>query len=143
MKVLEEKKTVEITTKTYVSDDGLVFDSECACKEHERQVLYNQLENIEQCKEAENLPNCDGGENYESHSYVWYRPKTQEDVCLLRRVYDMPDVSFLNKWICIELDSEGEYLWYTYLADGINYVKDLLSRLGYDVTITPKQIKGE
>lgn len=144
MKKIEKKEMVEKIIPKYIADDGTEFTDEKECGRYERQIALEWLSVIETKPEAEGSPNFDGGECYESHNYIWYRPKNEQEIELLQAAYyDDGTVNFhdemIGHWICVEIDCADDFLWVTTLDDGIEYARELLSRLGYDMVVTAKE----
>ena len=83
MKRIEKVELVEQPRVKFVADDGTEFDHERPCKEYEHAKALEKLVCIEHCEELDDSPNFDGGECYESHSYIWYRPKNAHEIELL------------------------------------------------------------
>ena len=75
MKRIERIEMVKKPIIKFIAEDGTEFDHESACKEYEHAKAMEKLACIEHCNELDDSPNFDGGECYESHSYIWYRPK--------------------------------------------------------------------
>ena len=129
-------------TPKFIAEDGTEFDHESACKEYEHAKAMEKLACIEHCNELDDSPNFDGGECYESHSYIWYRPKDAHEIDLLNDAYGNSfGENMIGEWICVETDSGDDFLWVTMLDDGINHAKYILDKLGFDVVIAPKEYK--
>lgn len=144
MKKIEKKELIEKIIPKYIADDGTEFTDEKECERYERQIALERLSVIETSSEAQGLANFDGGECYESHNYVWYRPKDAHEIDLLKAAYDdegHTDFSYnmIGQWICVETDCADDFLWVTTIDDGIEYAKDILSKLGYDMVVTAKE----
>lgn len=133
--------------EVFVAEDGKEFQTEAECRAYEegRRILTERLSKIECCKELEDVPNCDGGECYESHEYFWYRPKDKSELTTLEEAYkiELGDDD-MGKWICIEVYDDG---WYSTIEDGISHATHVLETLGYKVKITlprsEKSTEGE
>ena len=142
MKEIVKVEYVEKTVTKYVASDGEEFYDSRLCQAYESSLAAKELDKsgIEICKEAEGFPNFDGGENYESHFYRWYRPQNSQQIELLRKAYNADKISeeHIGHWICIELDCGDDFVWLTSLDDSIEYARQLLEKLGYEMTITKK-----
>ena len=145
MKRIEKKELIEKVVPKYIADDGTEFTDEKECERYERQIALERLSVIETSSEAEGFPNFDGGECYESHNYVWYRPKDEHEIDLLNAAYSGERQSefyeeMIGKWICVETDCSDDFLWVTTLDDGISYARDILEKLGYEMMVVEKEI---
>lgn len=146
MKEIVRVEQIAKELKKFVADDGTEFETSQACQKYEHEYYRKLLkkQGVETCAAAEDIPNCDGGENYEFHSYYWYRPKSTEELALLRKAFeDEHDGTIsrfcdrmIDKWICVETDTADDFVWVTELDDGIQHVKNLLSKFGYELTIS-------
>ena len=142
MKRIERIEMVKKPIIKFIAEDGTEFDHESACKEYEHAKAMEKLTCIEHCNELDDSPNFDGGECYESHSYIWYRPKDAHEIDLLNDAYGNSFGEYMiGEWICVETDSGDDFLWVTMLDDGINHAKYILDKLGFDVVIAPKEYK--
>lgn len=139
-KILKEKSFIEEKT-VYISVDGKEFTDMRACYKHERDYYRSIANNTIETTDCDS-PNFDGGENYESHNYRWYRPRNKEEILLLINAYG-EDTNIgetdIGKWVCIETDCGDDYIWTTTLEDGINYARSILDKLGFDMEIKPKE----
>lgn len=139
-----QTKTYVETTYTYIAEDGRKFYCEDECRRYEASLEFEKL-NIEMCKDAFNLPNIGNKElSFDIYDYSWYRPKSAEEVDVLNRKYGVRILdSDIGKWICIGADvDQGMGItdsYYTTLSDGIDYAKQLLDKLGYELTIKEKE----
>lgn len=140
MKTVEKIEMVEKKIEMYVADDGTEFFSYTDCARYEENKNREMLNQIEQCEEARGNPNFDGTEHMEYNDYLWFRPKNEQEIELIKKAYPTDcksiDNSDIGKWICIEKCADSN--WYSKLDEGINYVKELLHRLGYEMTVTEK-----
>lgn len=146
MKQITKTEQVEKKVVKFISEDGTEFDNEKDCLNYERQYWRKKLDNSGIEIGDTEYPNCDGGENYESHTYKWYRPKSHEEIELLRKAYELEEhelrKELIGKWICIEIDCDDDFLWLTTIDDGIAYTKALLEILGYEMTVTEVKNNG-
>lgn len=140
MKTVEKIEMVEKKIAMYVADDGTEFSNSNDCMNYEKRKNRESLTVIEQCKDAEGNPNFDGIEHLDYYDYFWFKPKNAEEIELLQKVYPASDGgidnSDIGKWICLETCEDSN--WYSRLDEGINYVRELLHRLGYEMTVTEK-----
>jgi hypothetical protein len=148
MTVKTEKKMIETDIRTYVADDGKEFNFAYECEKYEKQLNKNKLRLKVECIENkgdkfDSAP-LDGGEYYESHQFIWYRPKTNEDIDVLNEYYGLGcplDQDSINQWVCIEMydydDPNGD-TWVMHLEDSIRHIEFFLKEFGYEVEITKK-----
>ena len=140
MKMVEKVELVEKKVAKYIAFDGTEFSSRSDCIAYEERKNKENLSQIEQCEEAKGNPNFDGCEHMEYNDYFWFRPKNAEEIELLKKAYSADDYGIDNadigKWICVEVCNDS--VWFSRLDEGINYVRELLSRLGYEMTVTEK-----
>ena len=137
MEIIKTTTYEKVEQIRYVAEDGKRFltAEECAEYENHQNFLKSKLEGIESAIEIENSANFDGAENYESHSYYWYRPKSVDEIFYLEKYYGCHiHESVVGEWICIEKDDGGD-AWYSRLEDGMHYVRTLLQSLGYEITV--------
>ena len=115
------------------NETGKEFNTEKECTDYEarRRVLAEQISHIEHCAELDGCSNCDGGENYESHDYKWYRPKNKEEIDVLNEYYEGERQLYddcINTWVCIDLrDDVIDY--YTTIEDGLSHASFILEKL--------------
>lgn len=141
MRTETKNKLVKKVVTVYVSEDGKEFNSESECIMYEERIRRSCLETIHECKEADNFPPFDGCENMECNSYRWFRPENKEQVSMLNYCIEQKDKigdSCIGKWVCIEFDYRGTPYWSSTLECCIEYAKDLLGKLGYNITVTPR-----
>lgn len=140
-KILRTEETIVKEKIIFIANDGTEFIDRIACQSYEKNLTLKKLnETVE--KADLDSPNFDGRENYESHSYHWYRPKNKEELKLLIDAFGDEvnvGISDIGKWICIETDCGDDYTWTTTLEDGINYARSILDKLGFDMEIKPKE----
>ena len=140
MKTVETVEFLERKIIKYVAEDGTEFSTQRACADYEEEQNKKNLSVIEQCKDAEGNPNFDGNEHMEYYDYLWFRPKNAEEIELLNKAYNDDysslDNSDIGKWICVETSADS--VWFSRLENGIEYVRELLNRLGYEMTVTEK-----
>jgi len=135
----EREAIVRKMVTEYISKDGRLFDSEEACDAWEKQLDFfnSELSKIETNPEAGGWMNIDGCEHVTDAGYDWYRPKSKEEIDILKRKYgdeyDEFRYDMIGKWICIEVDDGSVYV--SELDSGIFYAKELLKKFGYRVTI--------
>lgn len=112
MKVKESKQVIETIVKTYIAEDGQEFQSESKCIEHDLQLKFeNSFKKIEPLMVHEdNYVPCNGGENYESHLYRWFKVENQEQLDLINNFYNTDiKVNTFPEHICVEQYEEMNY----------------------------------
>lgn len=72
-----------------------------------------------------------------------YRPKNEDEIEKLSDAfcgvyYRDFDASMIGKWLCVEVDSNDDLSNITTLDEAIAYASDVLSKLGYDLTVTKR-----
>ena len=124
----------------FLAEDGREFAKERECFEYEFAIKRKRVDaQVETKAELDDLPPFDGGENYESHEYKWYKPKTKNDLELLRSAYGNKfDDCYIGQWVCVEICDDGE-CWTMPLSNCIDYVNRILSCMGYEISIKPKE----
>lgn len=84
MKKVEKIEMVATPKTKFIAFDGQEFEREADCRSYELALNVAKVEaQIERCKALDDCAPFDGGENYESHTYRWYKPKSKEDIELL------------------------------------------------------------
>ncbi len=140
MKEVIKPTIINTNKKVFVAEDGTEFEYSEQCIAYERKQQLKELEQIEQCPEAEYQPNFNGSENMEFHEYKWFRPKNVEEIEKLNKYIGGNSnltSDNIGEWICIE---EGNYdTWASTLNEGLEYARTLLGNLGFDITITEKR----
>lgn len=136
----EERREQVVQVKeviVYVACDGTEFKHQRDCLNYEwEKIKKPMLEKLHRCKEADGIPNCNGGYVSDYNDYEWYFVRNKEDVDILNDVYYAGlGENDIGEWVCIEIDEESD-TWYTTASDGIKYATDLLTKLGYKVEIT-------
>jgi len=133
-------KTAQKTVTKYIAEDGMQFDTEWQCEAHEKEMAVREI-GCKTCDELIDKPNFDGGEYTGHNDFTWYYPKSTHDIDKLRKAYhdEFHEISYdlIDTWICIESDSDGCF-WVTTLDDGINYAKNILEKLGYEMVVNKK-----
>ena len=135
--MVKETRIVEKTI--YIASDGKEFTSRRDCAAHEDTLLDEKIQKIIRCVSLDGYPPFDGGEHMEHHAYRWYYPVSTEEIDLLNARY--PDLyiqySEINRWICIECNDD-DCAWYSILSDCIDYARNILEKLGYEMIIERK-----
>lgn len=145
MKEIARKEKIEVTKRVYVAFDGTEFDRSEDCVRYERTMVMNDLSEIE--INAKGYPNLNNeGYSYDT-DYLWYRPKNKAELELLNKMYlhedrNPLDDSLIGKWICAEIDYDGNCSYWSILDDGIRYAKDFFSAFGYDMELKEKGKEG-
>lgn len=121
----------------YIAEDGRYFktEKECIAYESRRNAIKKEYAKIQRKSAATGYMNTDGIEHNVDADFDWYLPKNEREIDILKEYYGDPEANFdkLNagEWICVEDD--GDTVWVSTLADGIEYAKKLLNMFGYDV----------
>lgn len=137
------EKTVMVPTPKlwFIAFDGKEFEDEIDCLNYEHSQKVNRVDGqVERCRALDDYAPFDGGENYESHSYRWYKPKSKEDLDLLCDAFGdkFPD-DCIGQWVCVETtDYDGE-CWVQTVSECIDYANSVLGPMGYEVTIKAKE----
>ena len=146
MEKITIKKEIEVTK--FIANDGEEFGNQWACKAHEWDI--HDKENMPESAEAFKLkvlngyPPCDGSENWESHNYEWFKVNNVEELTLVRETFQITETKTTKcdsfpEYICIEHDDTYYQCFGQTLSRCIEYVKELLGKLGFDVIIIPKK----
>lgn len=137
------KRVVEKTDLIFIADDGMEFYNEHSCVEYEkdmkRRVLEEELEKFE-IKEARDYipPSVDASD---CSDYYWYRVQNNQQRELLNERYNVDLYPIYPDVICIEEYARGE--GYYYRAESLMLeIKELWSKLGYDVVVTEKKTES-
>lgn len=147
MKTIIEKKTVVIENATYIADDGKEFTSQHDCEKYEnKNALEKRLEAVKHLAVLDDYPPCNGGENYESHYYRWFKVSNQEELDLLNAAFSDGSVNTAENFPeFINIESDNEDLtdgYWTHLSECKNYVTELFDKLGFIVSITQNEESG-
>lgn len=145
MKEIVKKTIVEHEEIVFEATDGTIFHREADCLYYESELARKAILNRDDIvigEEANGFAPFNGGENYESHDYLWFKPLTPEGATALHEAFPpvnagIDAMSMVGEWVCIEDLSDGYF--YTWLGDDIDYVRNLCSRLGYEVSFQPKK----
>lgn len=135
MKIEKRKIMVPKDVIVYIASDGTEFETDTACLNYEQRLKEaSNLSVIEQCDALEGYPPPAGGDYNESHTFKWYRPKTVEEMDILRSIYT--DHSFsdknIGKWHCIEENGDFDS-WVTEEDSITEYIIQVYEKLGYTV----------
>lgn len=135
MKIEKRKIMVPKDVIVYIASDGTEFETDTACFNYEQCLKEaSNLSVIEQCDALEGYPPPAGGDYNESHTFKWYRPKTVEEMDILRSIYT--DHSFsdknIGKWHCIEENGDFDS-WVTEEDSITEYIIQVYEKLGYTV----------
>lgn len=124
----------------YIAEDGTEFKHRSDCIQYELDKARKEAKGkIITCDELEGKCNFDGEENYENHEYTWVFVRNEEDAELLNKMFllDYDDFScYIGQWVCVE--ESDDCSWLSSIKHGIEYAKDVLEKLGYNVEITRK-----
>jgi len=144
MTIVDKTERVDRQVTYYVAVDGTTFANRSDCLEYEMKILRSKVfANVECRREADDYPPCNGGENMESHSYRWFRPRSAKDIDLLGDCFGREKFSYaeIGKWICVECFEDGECCRVTNLESSVEYAKELLGFFGYNLLYIPKELK--
>lgn len=137
------KCVVEKTDLIFIAEDGKEFRDEYSCKAYEqdlkRRAFEEELEKFE-IKEARDYipPSVDASD---CSDYYWYRVQNNQQRELLNKRYNVDLDPIYPDVICIEEYAPGE--GYYYRAGSLMLeIKDLWSKLGYDVAVTKKKTES-
>jgi len=135
--MVKEKRKIMVPKDilVYIASDGTEFESDDACIDYEQRLKEAKaLSDIEQCESLEGYPPPAGGDYNENHTFKWYRPKTVEEMDILRNIFC--DCSFsdknIGKWHCVE-ENEDLDAWVADEDDITGYIKEVYEKLGYTV----------
>lgn len=137
------KRVVEKMDLIFIADDGMEFHDEDSCKEYEqdlkRRGFEEELEKFE-IKEARGCIPPSEEARY-CADYYWYRVQNDKQRELLNEQYNVDLDPIYPDVICIEEYAEGE--GYYYRAGSLMLeIKELWSKLGYDVVVTEKKTES-
>ena len=143
-----ETKMVPQVETVYIAEDGTEFSHESLCQSYENQLWRKRgmeaIADIETCNELKNCMSFDGGLYYigDDRTY-WYRPKNEDEIEKLNDAfcgayYRDFETSMVGKWLCVNVDSDDDLSSITTLDEMITYASDVLSKLGYDLTVTKR-----
>ena len=141
MEILSKKETREVEIKTYIAKDGKEFMSGQDCLKYEMRLDKEEArKDIADLLVYDNtvakIP-CDGGENYESHVWEWYKVENQEQLNRLNVFFNTAArAEVFPEFVCIE-HYEGDDEGYSQtLTNCIDYVKRFFKDFGYEVELT-------
>ncbi len=139
-----EAKTItrqETVTETiYVASDGKEFARGADCMAHEFDIGYAAVQHIEHCDDLREWRPFGDDEYPIEHEYYWFRPKTEAEAEELNKTFgnSIKADEHIGEWICIEKGYDYD-TWGVPLNEGVEYVKHILDKLGYDVVITERK----
>lgn len=143
-----QTKMVPQVETVYIAEDDTEFTDEHRCRSYENNLQRKRgmeaIESIETCDELQNYTNFDGGWFCdEDHCTYWYRPKNEDEIEKLSDAfcgvyYRDFEASMIGKWLCVEVDSDDNLSNITTLDEAIAYASYILSKLGYDLTVTKR-----
>lgn len=140
-------ETITRNVMKFIAVDGKVFPSEPDCRAYERKLRFKELgkriETIEQCVELKDCFPLDGCEYLEDHDYYWYRPKTLDEIQVLREYYEIVDDIAdwePGEWICVEVSFDDAYA--APISNSLSHIHRFLEALGYEVSITKKGVRN-
>lgn len=121
------------TTTVYFADDGKMFERKEDCERYEQRLAASSdISKIEKFPRASGWFPPDNVEHMSDLEYLWYRPKTKEELDALIRYYnideELVDPNAVGKIVCVEHDIH--IAWLHTLDDCLEYVRDLLSIFG-------------
>ena len=134
---VRQEKVVYRGVMVYIADDGTEFDNKIDCENYEWEKLNKPLlEKLHRCNDADDMPNVHGGFVSDYNSYEWYFIRSGEDIDILNKVYNAGLTGKeIGEWVCVEHDDMCD-AWFTTASDGVEYAKELFTKLGYKVDIT-------
>lgn len=140
MQRIEKIEMVPNPVVKFIAFDGKEFLKEDECRNYEFAIKLKRVEEqVETAVKLDDHAPFNGGENYESHSYRWYKPKSIEELELLRDAYgDKFNDSDIGQWVCVETCDHDE-CWVVPVSDCIAYVNAVLGPMGYEMTIKAKE----
>lgn len=144
---IQTKMMPQVET-VYIAEDGTEFPHKSLCQSYENQLWRKRgmeaITDIETCDALKNCMSFDGGLYYgEDDRTYWYRPKNEDEIEKLNDAfcgayYRDFEASMIGKWLCVKVDSDGDLMDITTLDESIAYASDILSKLGYDLTVTKR-----
>lgn len=151
-----QTKMVPQEETVYIAEDGTEFPYSSSCQIYEnalkRKRRIEALAGIETCNELKNYANFDGvlGHREDCNTF-WYRPKNEDEIEKLNDAFCYSGYkdfksSMIGKWICLEIDSDDDFYGLTLLTtldEAIAYASDILSKLGYNMTVTKRGAEDE
>jgi hypothetical protein len=147
MEVSIHKEMKEVDVITYIAEDGAKFTTAMDCRKHEakiqREKKYAQVIKLLVLDDEEGKIPCDGGENYESHVWEWYKVANASELEILNGVFNTTaKVYSYPEFICIERNSEDSDEGYSQTLSGcIDYVKAFFSYFGYTVSFQASEME--
>ena len=148
-----QTKMVPLVETVYIAEDGTEFIHKQLCQTYENQLKRKQakkeIECIETCDALKNYMSFDGGLYYsENDRTYWYRPKNEDEIEKLNDAfcnicYRDFETSMTGKWLCVTVDYNDDLNNITTLDEMITYASDVLSKLGYDLTVTKRGDNNE
>ena len=143
-----ETKMVPQVETVYIAEDGTEFTTANRCQSYENKLQRKRgmaaIADIETCDALKNCMSFDGGLYYsEDDRTYWYRPKNEDEIEKLNDAfcgayYRDFEASMIGKWLCVKVDSDDDLSSITTLDESIAYASDVLSELGYDLTVTKR-----
>lgn len=150
-KIYKEATIVEKEHKVYVTSDSKEFEKDYDAKAHERKLAIKSIQT------RKDLVFWEGyipyGENFDNdnYNYCWYKVETPEALEAISEAYTLYHKNYpnyinfkhdlklelINKWFCVEEDSETEIYLYT-LDNTIKEFTEFISKLGYEIEIKEK-----
>lgn len=120
----------------FVAFDGKEFSDKKICENYERETKIEiAKKTVENCTELEGFLPFNGGENYESHNYLWFRAKKKEEIKTLRDAFgNTIDDNDIGVWICVEDCGDFEF-YVTPITYCIDYANSVMEKLGYRLVL--------
>lgn len=146
MKIVKTQEQVTYTKEVvkFVAEDGTEFEQEWRCRDYEREKAIDALGKIANSPpELDGFAPFDGNENMEEHSYRWFYIDSEETLESINEAYALDQYqtlgeSELGEWVCIETNDCGD-AWFSRLSNCIDYAKNVLGKLGFEMTVTKKE----
>lgn len=124
-------KEVKRQVKMFVSNDGIEFETEEACIDHE--LSQNGDFKVRENRHLAGFANFCGQGYHGDFNYNWFHPDSEVDIEQLRKLYNDEfgeiDDRYIGKWICVEHDPYSEEISVTSLDDGLAYARNILEEL--------------
>lgn len=143
MRVETRMKTIEKPTTVYIACDGTEFEHLYECVNYEDEIRWDKLNKVKQIKDAEGFANTTGDYINDENNFYWFVPQNEDDIKTINENFvlgrDELSNSDIGEVICIEESQDCSDGWVTYMKSGMDYVKQLFDKLGYDVEFIKRE----